>query len=146
MNAALAKGHIALAPAEWERGRYLLNCFMDDLIDTPSSNRCEQLAPPDHTLREAAHLLTAHHQAWTGIGKWLPRRLLSADPARGRSLLDGHQLVAERGHPASLAAAAEQVLDLVGGSLREGYIQRQPERTRLSAPTRMTPPLSWRPR
>ncbi|MFE2158957.1 nucleotidyltransferase domain-containing protein [Streptomyces lydicus] len=123
-RALLTKGPIALTPAEWERGRYLLTCFMDDLIDTPSTIRYEQLALADHTLREAAHLLTAHHQAWTGIGKWLPRRLLSADPALGRALLNGHQRVAERGDTASLAAAAEQVLDLIGGPLREGYIQR----------------------
>ncbi|MFJ9472512.1 nucleotidyltransferase domain-containing protein [Streptomyces caniferus] len=123
-RALLTKGPLALAPAEWERGRYLLTCFMDDLIDTPSSNRYEQLALADHALREAAHLLTAHHGAWTGIGKWLPRRLLSADLARGRALLDGHQRVAELGDTAALMAAVEQVLDLISGPLREGYIQR----------------------
>ncbi|MEE4423365.1 MULTISPECIES: hypothetical protein [Streptomyces] len=97
---------------------------MDDLIDTPSTIRYEQLALADHTLREAAHLLTARHQAWTGICKWLPGRLLSADPALGRTLLNGHQHVAELGDKAALAAAAEQVLDLIGDPLREGYIQR----------------------
>ncbi|WP_349017386.1 hypothetical protein [Streptomyces cavernicola] len=75
-------------------------------------------------MREAAHLLTAHHGAWTGIGKWLPRRLLGADPVRGKALLDGHQRAAEQAESAPLAAAAEQVLDLVGGPLREGYVQR----------------------
>ncbi|WP_326746603.1 MULTISPECIES: hypothetical protein [unclassified Streptomyces] len=96
---------------------------MDDLVDTPpaNANRYEQLALADFTLREAAHLLTAHHGAWTGIGKWLPRRLLSADPVRGRALLDGHQAVADRADPVPLATAAEQVLDLLGGPLREGY-------------------------
>ncbi|MFI7095873.1 nucleotidyltransferase domain-containing protein [Streptomyces lydicus] len=123
-RALLTKGPLALAPTEWERGRYLLTCFMDDLTDTPSSNRYEQLVLADHTLREAAHLLTAHHGAWTGMGKWLPRRLLSADPERGRTLLDGHQRVAELGDTATLVAAVEQVLDLIGGPLREGYIQR----------------------
>ncbi|MFI0220430.1 nucleotidyltransferase domain-containing protein [Streptomyces lydicus] len=123
-RALLAMGPSALTPAEWDRGRYLLTCFMDDLIDAPSTNRYEQLALADHTLREAVHLLTAHHRAWTGIGKWLPRRLLQADPERGRALLDGHQRVAERGDTASLAAAVERILDLTGGPLREGYVQR----------------------
>lgn len=78
----------------------------------------------DHVLREAAHLLTAHHNAWTGIGKWLPRRLLSADPVLGRALLDGHRAVAEHSDPTVLAAAAEQVLGLLGGPVREGYAHR----------------------
>ncbi|WP_335755799.1 hypothetical protein [Streptomyces alfalfae] len=71
-------------------------------------------------MREASHLLTAHHRAWTGIGKWLPRRLLAADAARGGALLDGHRAVAETADPGPLAAAVHQVLDLVGGPLREG--------------------------
>ncbi|KOG65569.1 nucleotidyltransferase [Streptomyces griseoflavus] len=123
-RASLAAGPIPLTPDERERGRCLLTCFMDDLIDAPSTNRYEQLSLADHTLREAAHLLTAHHGAWTGIGKWLPRRLLSADPIRGKVLLDGHQRVAEHADTAPLTVAAERVLDLIGGPLREGYTQR----------------------
>lgn len=123
-RAVLAAGPPPLTPAEWERGRYGLTCFMDDLIDTPPTDRYEQLSLADFTLREATHLLTAHHNAWTGIGKWLPRRLLSADPVRGRALLDGHQAVAEHADPAPLAAAAEHVLALLGGPLREGHSHR----------------------
>ncbi|MFF1378696.1 nucleotidyltransferase domain-containing protein [Streptomyces sp. NPDC058308] len=120
-RAMLAVGPPPLTPAEWERGRYGLTCFMDDLVDTPPTNRYEQLSLADFILREATHLLTAYHSAWTGIGKWLPRRLLSADPERGKALLNGHQTVAEHADPAPLAAAAAQVLDLLGGPLREGY-------------------------
>ncbi|MFE7312583.1 nucleotidyltransferase domain-containing protein [Streptomyces sp. NPDC057555] len=123
-RAVLAAGPPPLTPAEHERSRYGLTCYLDDLVDTPVTRRHEQLALADFTLREAAHLLTAHHNAWTGIGKWLPRRLLSADPARGKALLDGHRAVAEHADPAPLAAAAEQVLDLLGGPLREGYVHR----------------------
>jgi predicted nucleotidyltransferase len=123
-RAVLAGGPPPLTPAEWERGRYSLTCYVDDLVDTPSVHRYEQLSLADFTLREAAHVLTAYHGAWTGIGKWLPRRLLSADPVRGKALLDGHQAVAEHANPAPLAAAAEQVLDLLGGPLREGYAHR----------------------
>ncbi|MET8331407.1 nucleotidyltransferase domain-containing protein [Streptomyces sp. NPDC005181] len=124
-RAVLAAGPPILTQAEWERGRYILTCFMDDLIDTRPADRYEQLSLADFTLREAAHLLTAHHHAWTGIGKWLPRRLLSADPELGKALLDGHRTVAEQRDPAPLAAAAEQVLNLLGGPLREGYTQRE---------------------
>lgn len=123
-RAVLAAGPPDLTPAEWEHGRYVLTCYMDDLVDTPPSDRHEQLSIADHVLREATHLLTAHHRAWTGIGKWHPRRLLSADPERGRSLLDGHLAVAERADPVPLATEAKHVLDLLGGPLREGYSHR----------------------
>ncbi|MFI6763929.1 nucleotidyltransferase domain-containing protein [Streptomyces sp. NPDC050355] len=123
-RAVLAAGPPQLGPAEWEHGRYVLTCYLDDLVDTSPADRYEQLALADHALREAAHLVTAYHRAWTGIGKWLPRRLLSADPERGGALLDGHQAVAERADPAPLAAAVNQVLDLLGGPLREGYARR----------------------
>ncbi|MFE0177538.1 nucleotidyltransferase domain-containing protein [Streptomyces sp. NPDC059002] len=123
-RAALAEGPPPLTATEWERGRYVLTCFLDDLVDTPPSDRYEQLSLADFTLREAAHLLIAHHGCWTGIGKWLPRRLLGADRDRGEALLAGHRAVAERADPAPLAAAAGQVLDLLGGPLRDGYAQR----------------------
>ncbi|MGV2921446.1 nucleotidyltransferase domain-containing protein [Streptomyces alfalfae] len=117
----LAEGPPPLTPAELSQARYTLTCHLDDLLDTPGSARHEQLALADFALREASHLLTAHHRAWTGIGKWLPRRLLAADAARGGALLDGHRAVAETADPGPLAAAVHRVLDLVGGPLREGY-------------------------
>ncbi|MEU7581261.1 nucleotidyltransferase domain-containing protein [Streptomyces sp. NPDC041068] len=122
-RAILAEGPPPLTEAEWERGRYVLTCFMDDLTDTAPDERYEQLALADFTLREAAHLLIAHHGGWTGIGKWLPRRLLEADPRRGKALLEGHRAVAEHADPALLAEAVGQVLGLLGGPLREGYTQ-----------------------
>lgn len=117
----LASGPPPLSAAEWEHGRYVLTCFLDDLTDTPPDSRFEQLSLADQVLRKAADLLTAHHSAWTGIGKWLPRRLLSADPALGKALLDGHQAVAEHADPRLLATAVNQVLDLLGGPLLEGF-------------------------
>ncbi|MFI1682861.1 nucleotidyltransferase domain-containing protein [Streptomyces sp. NPDC020607] len=123
-RAVLADGPPPLTPGERERDRYALTCFMDDLADTTPDQRYEQLSVADLTLGKAAHLLTAHHNAWAGIGKWLPRRLLSADPARGKALLDGHRTVAEHADPAPLTAAVAEVLDLYGGPLREGYAQR----------------------
>lgn len=122
-RAVIAEGPPPLTEAEWFRGRYVLTCFMDDLTDHPRTDRYEQLALADFTLREAVHLLTAHHRSWTGIGKWLPRRLLEADPVRGRALLEGHRAVAEHADPLPLITATGQILDLVGGPLREGYTQ-----------------------
>ncbi|NEB75317.1 nucleotidyltransferase domain-containing protein [Streptomyces sp. SID14478] len=121
----LAAGPVPLTPAQWERSRYVLTCWLDDLLDTPRTERYEQLATADDALHEAAHLLTAHHNTWTGIGRWLPRRLLQADPDLGEALLHGHLTVAENADPAPLASAVERVLELVGGPLREGYVQRR---------------------
>ncbi|MEV6569420.1 nucleotidyltransferase domain-containing protein [Streptomyces kronopolitis] len=122
----LTMGPPPLTAEQWRHGRYVLTCYMDDLADTAISpvNRSEQLVVADHVLREAAELVTAHHGAWTGIGKWMPRRLLAADPVLGNALLAGHQAVAERADPKPLSAAAEQLLELVGGPLREGYSHR----------------------
>ncbi|MDI3419813.1 nucleotidyltransferase domain-containing protein [Streptomyces luteolus] len=123
-QAVLAAGPPPLTPAERDRDRYVLTCFMDDLADASPADRYEQLALADFTLRKAADLLLSHHGAWTGIGKWLPRRLLAADPVHGKALLDGHRAMAEQADPALLTAAAQQVLDVLGGPLREGYTQR----------------------
>ncbi|GAA5207584.1 nucleotidyltransferase domain-containing protein [Streptomyces thinghirensis] len=125
----LAEEIVALGPPpltaeQWRHGRYVLTCYFDDLVDTPPSSRHEQLVIADHVLREAAELVTAHHGAWTGIGKWLPRRLVAADPNLGTALLDGYQAVAERADPTGLAAAVAELLDLIGGPLREGYSHR----------------------
>ncbi|MFE2825644.1 nucleotidyltransferase domain-containing protein [Streptomyces sp. NPDC059271] len=113
-----------LTTEQWRHGRYVLTCYFDDLVDSSSSNRHEQLAVADHALREAAELLTARQDSWTGIGKWLPRRLVEADPELGSKLLDGHQAVAERADPTQLASAVDELLRSIGGPLREGYSHR----------------------
>ncbi|MFE6805506.1 nucleotidyltransferase domain-containing protein [Streptomyces sp. NPDC057681] len=120
----IAMGPPPLTAEQWRQGRYVLTCYLDDLVDTPPARRHEQLVISDHVLREAAELVTAHHGAWTGIGKWLPRRLKIANPDLGKALLDGHQAVAERADPAPLAAAAKELLAVIGGPLREGYSHR----------------------
>ncbi|GAA1261530.1 hypothetical protein GCM10009646_56910 [Streptomyces aureus] len=114
-------GPPSLTADQWRHGRYVLTCYLDDLMDTPAASRHEQLVIADQVLRQAAELTTAHHGAWTGIGKWLPRRLLEADPELGKALLDGYQNVAEQADAAPLAAAVKRLLDLIGGPLREGY-------------------------
>lgn len=49
---------------------------------------------------------------------------METDPKLGTALLDGHQTVAERADPAPLATAAKELLNLIGGPLREGYRSR----------------------
>ncbi|MFD6278194.1 nucleotidyltransferase domain-containing protein [Streptomyces sp. NPDC060209] len=119
----LAAGPDPLTDQERDARRALLTDLLDDLADAgPDSDPYEQLAVADRILREAAHLLTAHHRTWNGAGKWLPRRLRAADPDLGRRLLDGHLALARHAAPAPLSTAATRVLDLAGGPLREGYV------------------------
>ncbi|WP_103532454.1 nucleotidyltransferase domain-containing protein [Streptomyces sp. SM11] len=120
----VALGPPPLTGDRWRHGRYVLTCYLDDLLDASPASRHEQLVVADHVLREAAELVTAHRAAWSGIGKWLPRRLLAADPDLGGALLDGHLAVAERADPVPLAAAAKKLLEAISGPLREGFAHR----------------------
>lgn len=116
---ALLKGPDALTPATVESRRYGLTDALDDLVD--ATDVVERLAVAGVVLSAAADLLFDHHRAWAGGGKWLPRRLLQADPRHGAALLDGHRRLCESGEPQGLASAAADVLTLAGGPLREGY-------------------------
>ncbi|OKI28899.1 nucleotidyltransferase domain-containing protein [Streptomyces sp. CB03911] len=118
-GADLRQGPPALAPEAVGTKRYGLTDALDDLAD--AADPFERLAVAAVVLEGAADLLLDHHRAWTGGGKWLPRRLLAADPQRGGALLEGHRLLCVSGEHAALTAAASEVLDLVGGPLREGY-------------------------
>ncbi|WP_206436540.1 hypothetical protein [Streptomyces sp. W1SF4] len=99
--------------------RYVLTDALDDLADV--ADVVERLAVADVVLNTAADLLFDHPRAWTGSGKWLPRRLLQADPEHGGALLDGYRRLCETGDPERFADAAGEILALVGGPLREGY-------------------------
>ncbi|MFD5149104.1 nucleotidyltransferase domain-containing protein [Streptomyces sp. NPDC058401] len=118
-EAALRLGPPALEADAVETKRYGLTDALDDLGD--AEDPLERVAVAGVVLAGAAELLFDHHRAWSGGGKWLPRRLREADPGLGQDLLDGHLGVCATGDPARLAAAAREVLDLVGGPLREGY-------------------------
>ncbi|MEV4163796.1 nucleotidyltransferase domain-containing protein [Nonomuraea dietziae] len=118
-EADLRKGPPALEPQAVETRRYGLTDALDDLTDT--GDRIERLAVAGLVLSMAADLLCDHHHAWIGGGKWLPRRLLAADAQRGAALLEGHLYLCETGDPTLMIDAASEILDLVGGPLREGY-------------------------
>ncbi|CAM03227.1 nucleotidyltransferase [Saccharopolyspora erythraea NRRL 2338] len=115
----LRSGPAPLGEEAVETKRYGLTDALDDLVDT--EDRYERLAVGGYVLNTAADLLCDHHRAWIGGGKWLPRRLLAADARRGAALLDGHLRLCETAEPGALAVAAGEVLELVGGPVREGY-------------------------
>ena len=120
----LAEGPPPLGAEAVENRRYSLTDAIDDLTD--AADRFEQLAVASVVLQSAADLLLDHHRAWTGGGKWLPRRLLTADADRGTALLQGHQQLCETADPKPLILAATQVLHLAGGPLSDGYRRTWP--------------------
>ncbi|MER5637161.1 nucleotidyltransferase domain-containing protein [Kitasatospora sp. NPDC002227] len=121
---ARAVAELAAGPAPFtaevvQARRYGLTDLLADLVD--ATDRVEALAIGADVLALAADLLCDHRRAWTGSGKWFPRRLLAADAELGGALLAGHLTLCGAGDPAPLAAAAAAVLDLVGGPLSAGY-------------------------
>lgn len=118
-RADLLEGPPALSREAVETKRYGLTDLLADLADT--EDRIERLAVAGAVLSSAADLLCDHRRAWVGTGKWFPRRLLEADADLGSALLAGHRRLCESGDSAVLAAAAEEVLALVGGPLSHGY-------------------------
>ncbi|WTS98192.1 nucleotidyltransferase domain-containing protein [Streptomyces sp. NBC_00096] len=118
-EADLRQGPPALDADTVETKRYGLTDALDDLGD--ATDPVERVAVAGVVLAGAADLLFDHHRAWTGVGKWLPRRLLEADGTLGAALLDGHLRLCATGDPQALTGAASAVLDLAGGPLREGY-------------------------
>lgn len=97
-EADLRTGPPALAPGAVETKRYGLTDALDDLAD--ASDRIECLAVGGFVLGAATDLLCDRRRAWLGSGKWLPRRLLAADPVRGAALLEGHLHLCASGDPA----------------------------------------------
>ncbi|MFF3907413.1 nucleotidyltransferase domain-containing protein [Streptomyces sp. NPDC001848] len=118
-RAQVAAGPDPLTRKERDDTRYGLTDLLDDLADV--RDRHEQLVIADQVLTTASALLTDHHRAWRGNGKWLPRRLMAADPVLGGALLRAHLTLAEHADCAPLTAIGYEILDLVGGPLREGH-------------------------
>jgi hypothetical protein len=75
----------------------------------------------------AADVLCELRGAWTGRGKWLPRRVREADPDAGGALLDGWLMLARKGDAAPLLHCVRALLDEAGGPLREGFRRRAPQ-------------------
>ncbi|MEV4557819.1 nucleotidyltransferase domain-containing protein [Kitasatospora sp. NPDC049285] len=130
--AELAAGPAPLDGEQTENRRYALTDLLDDLRDTPDP--LEALAVGAAVVEAAGDLLSDHRRAWTGTGKWFPRRLLAADPVLGAELLAAHRTLCTDGDPAPLLAAAGAVLDLTGGPLSAGYRRGWPPARKVTVP------------
>jgi len=107
-------------PQTLETWRYGLTDALDDLADL--TDRYEIAACAAVVLEQAGDLLCTRAKWWIGRGKWLPRRLLEADPYQGGRLLKGFGDAASpaRGRELLIEAACD-ALNACEGPVREGY-------------------------
>ena len=122
-----ARAHLAAGPAAWtaqhlQYRRYALTDALDDLVDTLDVDERDVVA--GQVLVMTAQLALGSRGAWLGKGKWLVRRLRAEDDRLAEDLLTGHHRAVATGDPTGLVAAADQVLDAVGGRLTEGFSSR----------------------
>jgi Nucleotidyltransferase domain len=120
-RATLAAGPPPLSDDDLALLRYTLTDLLDDLAGVdPGPVRT---AVAVSVWRETAELALATAGAWQGSGKWLLRELATLDERTGGDLageLDAALTTALAGDPTRLTAAADRVLDGVGGRLWTG--------------------------
>ncbi|WP_043844130.1 nucleotidyltransferase domain-containing protein [Amycolatopsis taiwanensis] len=113
MRRRLAEGPAAASPAELAAHRYELTDLLDDL--TGAEDPAEIAFIACRVLTKTAQLALLSGRHWQGTGKWLLRELRDHDPDLADRLAHALRV------PARLAAMAREVLDDVGGPLRDGY-------------------------
>lgn len=113
MRRRLAEGPAPASPAELEAHRYELTDQLDDLAGADDAAEITFIAC--RVLNKAAQLALLSGRHWQGTGKWLLRELRDHDAVLAGRLTDAFPV------PARLAAVVHEVLDAVGGPLREGY-------------------------
>ena len=134
-RAILQSGPARRDAQELEALRYALTDAYDDLTDTKYSHdshdqlavaSIEQLAVAGTVVQKAADLLCELRGAWTGRGKWLPRRVRQADAELGHALMDSWLTLARSGDAAPLLAIVGAIINEAGGPLREGFRRTAP--------------------
>ncbi|HEY7780039.1 MAG TPA: nucleotidyltransferase domain-containing protein [Ktedonobacterales bacterium] len=120
----LAAGPVPLTPAEIATARYALTDTLDDFLG--SERPAETFFLAHDLAHDAVDLHLALHRHWTGRGKWVPRALRRADPARADQLAAALAAFTATGDRAPLAAFARAVLDAAGGPLFAGYTGDEP--------------------
>ncbi|MDA3630607.1 nucleotidyltransferase domain-containing protein [Saccharopolyspora sp. WRP15-2] len=113
MRERLAAGPAPATTAELDAHRYDLTDLLDDL--TGSTDPAETTFTAARALTKTAQLALLAARRWQGTGKWLLRELRDHDPDLAE------RLATSLTNPTRLAAVTREVLDSVGGPLREGY-------------------------
>ncbi|MBL1109359.1 nucleotidyltransferase domain-containing protein [Streptomyces sp. 5-8] len=120
-RARLTAGPPQASAVELDDRRYALTDALEDLRGcTDPAERVYLVADLLQRVSELALLAGGH---WLGGGKWLSRRLATADPGlHGRLTAGAVAAVSnDADGPGRFAATVEEVLDRVGGPLWAGY-------------------------
>jgi hypothetical protein len=122
---AVAAGPGPLPPDELDLARYFLTDQLDDLVGGASVHVRDAIAI--EVWRRTAELLLATAGWWEGGGKWLVREVEACDRDRGTVFAERLHVglrAALAGDIGPLVSVAEEVLDLAGGRLWEGFALR----------------------
>lgn len=118
-RALLAAGPPPLAPDALARIRYEITETLDDLRDARPA--AERTAAGVALYVKLGALALRRRGAWTGVGKWLPRRLAEADPVLEAAFADAFARLFAAGDAAPAIRLAQAELAAVGGPLFEGF-------------------------
>lgn len=119
---AVAAGPGPLSPGEMDLARYMLTDQLDDLVGGAPAHIHAAIAI--EVWRRTAELLLAASGWWEGGAKWLVREVEACDRAKGTGFGEALHVglrAALEGDIQPLVAVADEVLDLTGGRLWEGF-------------------------
>ncbi|UKA56927.1 nucleotidyltransferase domain-containing protein [Arthrobacter sp. FW306-2-2C-D06B] len=116
-QALIAAGPEPISEIQHADLRYGLTAAIDDLEGNPELG--EEFAIMADVYKRAAELLLLNNSNWLGTGKWLVRRLATLQDPNAHSLVQWVQSVPRS--PQELCRIAHEVLESIGGQLREGH-------------------------
>ncbi|MGH3585426.1 MAG: hypothetical protein ACRDQ0_03795 [Pseudonocardia sp.] len=113
-----AAGPARLTDDELEDRRYRLTALLDDLADETDPADVAALAAA--VFADAADLALVTRGQWSGVGRWLARRVREMDNGLNENLVAGLQ-AAVQGDVSILRSCGEAELIRIGGRLDSGY-------------------------
>lgn len=116
-QAMIAAGPEPISATQHADLRYGLTAAIDDLQGPPEPG--EEFAIIADAYKRAGELLLLDNRSWLGSGKWLIRRLANLQDPRAQDLVQWAQSGPRS--PKELSRVAQEVLESVGGPLREGH-------------------------
>lgn len=121
--ASLARGP-QVSPDQWQRRRYVLTDLQDDLRGLAVAGEAmaaERVFVAARLLQEVSHTALLQRGAWAHTGKAAARALETCDPPLLARLVSAHREAVE-GQVEAMDEVVTEVLERLGGPLREGYV------------------------
>lgn len=99
--------------------RYGITKLLEDYTDTDDFG--ENIFNVNRLTVLTCHLVLAYKHQWTGEGKWLLRSLNAIDASLAQRLIEALEAFYRNNTKEKLINFVNEVLDLVGGKLSDGY-------------------------